>query len=88
MLKFKKYRIRCFAPSPVRVLDQFPNGERFFSFYGKNLSPWGKFNDINAKHKQKSVIFTLRELAKDKLLILCWKIYRMARYFKHTARKI
>jgi hypothetical protein len=27
MLKFKKYRVRCFAPSPVpvRVLDKFPH---------------------------------------------------------------
>jgi hypothetical protein len=30
MLKFKKYRVRRFAPSPVRVLDKFPHGERFF----------------------------------------------------------
>jgi hypothetical protein len=32
MLKFKKYRLRRFAPSPVPVLvlDKFPHGERFF----------------------------------------------------------
>jgi hypothetical protein len=30
MLKFKKYRVRRFAPSPVRVLDKFPRCERFF----------------------------------------------------------
>jgi hypothetical protein len=28
----------------------------FFSPHGKNLSPYGKFNDIDAKYKQKSVI--------------------------------
>jgi hypothetical protein len=44
-------RIRRFAPSPVLVLDKFPHGERFFSPYGKNLSPCGKFNDIITKHK-------------------------------------
>jgi hypothetical protein len=27
MLKFKKFRIRRFAPSPVLVLDRFPHGE-------------------------------------------------------------
>jgi hypothetical protein len=42
MLKFKKYRVRRFAPSPVRVLDKFPDGERFFFPYCKNLSPCGK----------------------------------------------
>jgi hypothetical protein len=51
MLKIKKYRVRRFAPSPVRVLDQFPHGERFLSPYDKNLSPCDKFNDIDAKHK-------------------------------------
>jgi hypothetical protein len=51
MLKFKKDRVRRFAPSPVSVLDKFPHGEKFFSPYGKNLSPCGKFNDIAAKHK-------------------------------------
>jgi hypothetical protein len=70
MLKFKKYRVRCFAPSPVRVLDKFAHGDRVFSPYDKNLLPCGKFNDIDAKHKQKSVIFPMRELAKDRLLIL------------------
>jgi hypothetical protein len=61
ILKFKKYRVRHFAPSPrpVRVLDQFPHGERFFSPHGKNLSPCGKFNDIDVK--QKSALFTVRE---------------------------
>jgi hypothetical protein len=68
MLKFKKYRVRRFAPSPVRVLDKFPHGKQFFSPCGKNLSPCGKFNDIDAKHKQKSAIFTVRELAKVKLV--------------------
>jgi hypothetical protein len=42
MLKLKKYRVRRFASSPVLVLDKFPHGERFFSPYGKNLSPCGK----------------------------------------------
>jgi hypothetical protein len=70
MIKFKKYRVRRFAPSPVRVLDKFPHGERFFSPYGKNLLPCGKFNDIDAKHKQKAAIFTMRELARDKLFTL------------------
>jgi hypothetical protein len=37
---------------------------------GKNLSPWGKFNDIDAKHKKKSAILPLREPAKDELFIL------------------
>jgi hypothetical protein len=65
MLKFEKYRVCRFAPSPVLVLDKFWHGERFFSPYGKNLSPCGKFNDIDAKHKQKSAILPVRELAKD-----------------------
>jgi hypothetical protein len=42
MLQFEKYRLRRFAPSPVRFLDKFPHGERCFSPYGKNLSPCGK----------------------------------------------
>jgi hypothetical protein len=33
--------------------------------------PCGKFNDIDAKHKQKSEILPMRELVKDKLFILC-----------------
>jgi hypothetical protein len=32
--------------------------------------PCGKFNDIDAKHKQKSAILPMREPAKDKLFIL------------------
>jgi hypothetical protein len=36
------YRVRRFTPSPVRVLNKFPHGERFFSPYGKNLSLCGK----------------------------------------------
>jgi hypothetical protein len=88
MLKFEKYRVCRFAPSPLHVLDKFPHGNRFFSLYGKNLSPCGKFNDIDAKHNQKSVIFTMRELAKDKLFTLCWKIYRMVRNFYCTGRII
>jgi hypothetical protein len=39
MLKLKKYRVRRFAPSPVRVLDA---QRKVFSPYGKNLSPCGK----------------------------------------------
>jgi hypothetical protein len=66
-LKVKKYRVHRFAPSQIRVLDRFPHGKRFFSPYGKNLWPCGKFNDIDAKHKQKSAIFPVRELAKDRL---------------------
>jgi hypothetical protein len=56
--------------SPVRGLDKFPHGERLFSPYRKNLSLCGKFNEIDAKHKQKSAILPVRELAKDKLFIL------------------
>jgi hypothetical protein len=56
----KKYSVCRFAPRPVRVLDKFPHSERFFSPYGKNFSPCGKFNDIDAKHKPKSAIFTVR----------------------------
>jgi hypothetical protein len=66
----KKYSVCRFAPCPVHVLDKFPHGERFFSPYSKNLLPCGKFNYIDAKHKQKSVILPLREPAKDKLFIL------------------
>jgi hypothetical protein len=62
----KKYSVGCFVPSPLRVLY----GERFFSPYGKNLSPSGKFNDIDAKHEQKSAILPVGELANDKLFIL------------------
>jgi hypothetical protein len=68
---FKKNRVRRFVPRPVRVLDKFPHGERFFSPYDKHLSPCGKFNYIDAKHKQKTVILPVREPAKDKLFILC-----------------
>jgi hypothetical protein len=66
----KKYSVCRFAPRPVRVLDMLPYGERFFSPYSKNLSPCGKFNDIDAKCKQKSAIFPVREPAKDRLFIL------------------
>jgi hypothetical protein len=45
MLKFKMY-IRRFAPSPVRVLDKFPHGERFFSPYGKTDKQWNRQNSI------------------------------------------
>jgi hypothetical protein len=48
----------------------FPHGERFFSPYGKNLSPCGKFNDIDAKRFS---ILHVREPAKDKLFILWLK---------------
>jgi hypothetical protein len=41
------YRVCRFAPSPVRVLDKFPHGERFFSPYGKNLSPCGKSSNLS-----------------------------------------
>jgi hypothetical protein len=64
------YRDHRFAPSLVRILDKFPHGERFFSPDGKNLSPCGKFNDNDAKQK-KICAFTVRELANDKLFILC-----------------
>jgi hypothetical protein len=46
VLKFKKYRVRRFAPSPVSVLDKFPHGKRFFSPYGKNLSWLRQLGDI------------------------------------------
>jgi hypothetical protein len=49
----KKYSVCRFASRPVHVLDKFPHGERFFSPYGKNLSPCGKFNDIDAKQTKK-----------------------------------
>jgi hypothetical protein len=75
ILIVKKYtRVRRFAPSPVLVLDKFPHGERFFSPYGKNLSPCGNFNDIIAKHKH--------------CLYSGWRIYRTARDFYRTGRKI
>jgi hypothetical protein len=86
MLKFKMYRVLCFAPSPVHVLDKFPHGERFFFLCGKNLFPCGKFNDIDAK--QISAILPVRELAKDRLFTLCWWIYRTGRDFYRTGRKI
>jgi hypothetical protein len=66
-------------PDPEMILDKN---------LGKNLSQCGKFNDIDAKHKQKSGIFTVREVAKDKWCILCWKIYHTARDFYRTAKKI
>jgi hypothetical protein len=67
---FKKYSVCRLSPRPVRVLDKLPHGERFFSLYGKNLSACGKFNDIDAKHKQKSAILPVREPVKDKSFIL------------------
>jgi hypothetical protein len=36
------YRVCHFAHNPVRVLDKFLHGERFFSPYVKNLSPYCK----------------------------------------------
>jgi hypothetical protein len=73
ILMVKKYRVRRFAPSPVLVLDKFPHGKRFFSPYGKNLSPCGKFNDIIAKHKHCSYSG--------------WRIYRTARDFTERVEK-
>jgi hypothetical protein len=70
MLKLKKYRVCSFAPSPVCVPDKFPRGDRFFSPYGKNLLLCSKFNNIDAKHKQKSAVLPVRELAKDRLFII------------------
>jgi hypothetical protein len=69
VLKLKKYRVRRSVPSPVRVLDQLPHSERFFSLYGKNLSPCGVFNGIDAKHQQRPAVFPVQELAKDRLFI-------------------
>jgi hypothetical protein len=40
---------------------------RDFSPHTVKISPCGKFNDIDAKHKQKSAILPVRELAKDRL---------------------
>jgi hypothetical protein len=54
MLMVKKYSVCRFAPRPVHVLDKFPHGKRFYS-------PYGKFNDIDAKNKQKSAILLVRE---------------------------
>jgi hypothetical protein len=58
----------------------------FFSPCGKNLSPCGKFNDIYAKHKQKSAILAVWGTTYDKLFILCWRIYRTVRDFYRTVR--
>jgi hypothetical protein len=60
----------------------------FFSPHGKNLSPYGKFNDIDAKHKQKSAILSVRDTAYDNLFIFCWRIYRAVRDFYRAVRKI
>jgi hypothetical protein len=39
MFKFKKYRVRRFAPSSsLSVLAKFPHGEKNLSPYGKNLT--------------------------------------------------
>jgi hypothetical protein len=84
----KKYSVCRFAPRPVRVLDKFPHCERFFSPYGNNLLPCGKFNDIDAKQKQKSTMLPVREPAKDKLFILYLRIYRTARDLYRMGRKI
>jgi hypothetical protein len=71
MLKFKKYMVRRFAPSPVSVLDKFPHGERFFSPYSKifrrvvNLKKMTSMQNIN-----KNLRFSPWGLAKDKLFIL------------------
>jgi hypothetical protein len=74
ILIVKKYSVCRFVPSPVRVLDKFVHGERFFSPYGKNLSPCGKFNDSDAKHNH--------------CLYSGWRIYRTARVFYRMGRKI
>jgi hypothetical protein len=42
ILLVKKYSVCRFVPSSVRVLDKFLDADRFFSPYGKNLSPCGK----------------------------------------------
>jgi hypothetical protein len=55
----------------------------FFSPHGKNLSPYGKFNDNDAKHKQKSAILSVRDTAYDNLFIFCWRIYRAVRKISH-----
>jgi hypothetical protein len=39
----------------------------FFSPHGENISPYSKFNDIDAKHKQKSAILSVRDTAYDNL---------------------
>jgi hypothetical protein len=65
----KKYIVCRFALRPVPVLDKFPHGKGVFSPYGKNLLPCGKFDDIDAKHNQKSTIIPMREPAKDILFI-------------------
>jgi hypothetical protein len=61
---------------------------RFFSPYGKNLSPCGKFNGIGAKHKQKSAILNMRELAKEKLFILWLEDLPHGERFLPMRRKI
>jgi hypothetical protein len=43
---------------------------------------------MDAKHKRKSAILTVRELAYDNLLIFCWRIYRTVKDFYRTVRKI
>jgi hypothetical protein len=53
MFKFKNYSVRRFSPSSVRVLYKFRTAR---DCSPRNLSMCSKFNDIDAKHKQKSVI--------------------------------
>jgi hypothetical protein len=58
ILKFKKYRVCRFIHSPVRVIDKFPHGERFFSPCGKNLSEKG---DKKKKEEKKCTILVKKE---------------------------
>jgi hypothetical protein len=62
MLKFKKFIVCRFVHRREHVNDKLPCGERFFS-------PHGKFNDIDAKHKQKSAILPVQDTAYDNLFI-------------------
>jgi hypothetical protein len=83
----KKYSVCRFAPRPVRVLDKFPHSERFFSPFGKNLSPCGKFNGM--QNINKNLGFSP---CGNRLRINClystWRIYCTARDLYRTGRKI
>jgi hypothetical protein len=59
---------------------------RNFSLSQRNVQIFHRMG-IGAHFVHRAVIFTMGELAYDKLFILCWRIYRTVRNFNFTVRK-
>jgi hypothetical protein len=52
----KKYSVCRFAPRPVRVLDKFPDGKRFFSPYCKKLVQNTYLLNFNIKNENFKIL--------------------------------